>query len=137
MTFGSRFPPCGDRERRPALAHRGRDHDLFSRPGLARSRAGAGGPPAAASASPHRRTEHLLYALRRDRLPAHRPLATGHVLNHDPGRWPDGLTHDVGETVTADDLAAAIVEELDRPLDYLPVETDGAQRAAELIHELV
>jgi len=30
-----------------------------------------------------------------------------------------------------------IVEELGRPLDHLPVETDGAQRAAELIHELV
>jgi len=30
-----------------------------------------------------------------------------------------------------------IVEELGRPLDYLPVETDGAQRAGELIHELV
>jgi pimeloyl-ACP methyl ester carboxylesterase/predicted glycosyltransferase len=40
-------------------------------------------------------------------------------------------------TVTADDLATAIVDELDRRLDYLPVETDGAQRAAELIHELV
>jgi len=40
-------------------------------------------------------------------------------------------------TVTADDLATAIVEELGRPLDYLPVETDGAQRAGELIHELV
>jgi pimeloyl-ACP methyl ester carboxylesterase/predicted glycosyltransferase len=39
-------------------------------------------------------------------------------------------------TVTADDLATAIVDELDRRLDYLPVEADGAQRAAELIHEL-
>lgn len=40
-------------------------------------------------------------------------------------------------TTTADDLATAIVDELDRPLDYLPVETDAAQRAAEFIHELV
>jgi hypothetical protein len=38
--------------------------------------------------------------------------------------------------VDADDLAGAIVEEFDRPLDYLPVETDGARRAAGLIDEL-
>jgi predicted glycosyltransferase len=55
---------------------------------------------------------------------------------HRLNRYRAGRRMDLA-TVTADDLAAAIVEELDRPLDYLPVETDGAQRAAELIHELV
>jgi hypothetical protein len=40
-------------------------------------------------------------------------------------------------TINADDLASAIVDELDRPLDYLPVETNGAHRAAQLIHDLI
>jgi predicted glycosyltransferase len=34
-------------------------------------------------------------------------------------------------------LAGAIVEEIGRPVSYRPVETDGAQRAAKLIAELV
>jgi len=34
-------------------------------------------------------------------------------------------------------IAAAIVAEIDRPVDYRPVETDGAARAAELIAPLV
>ena len=41
------------------------------------------------------------------------------------------------DTTTREDLATAIIDELDRPLDYLQVETDAAQRAAELINELV
>ena len=36
-----------------------------------------------------------------------------------------------------DAIAAAIAEELDRKVDYLPVETDGAKRAAALIGELL
>jgi UDP:flavonoid glycosyltransferase YjiC (YdhE family) len=36
-----------------------------------------------------------------------------------------------------DVLAAAIAEEVDRPLDYLPVETGGATRAARLLAELL
>ena len=34
-------------------------------------------------------------------------------------------------------IAAAIVEEIRREVDYRPVETDGAQRAAERIAELL
>ena len=34
-------------------------------------------------------------------------------------------------------LAAAIVAEIDRPVDYRPVETDGAARAAALLAELL
>ncbi|MBV8219761.1 MAG: alpha/beta fold hydrolase, partial [Solirubrobacterales bacterium] len=36
-----------------------------------------------------------------------------------------------------DVIAAAIAEEVDRPVDYLPVATDGAARAAGLIAELI
>ena len=36
-----------------------------------------------------------------------------------------------------DVIAAAIAEEIDRPVDYLPVATDGAARAADLIAELI
>ena len=36
-----------------------------------------------------------------------------------------------------DAIAAAMVEELARPLDYRPVETDGAAKAAGLIAELL
>lgn len=39
--------------------------------------------------------------------------------------------------VTAHDIATAMVEELDRTIQYRPVETDGARRAAQLISELV
>ena len=40
-------------------------------------------------------------------------------------------------TCDPDIIAAAIAEELDRELDYLPVESDGARRAATLIGELL
>jgi pimeloyl-ACP methyl ester carboxylesterase/predicted glycosyltransferase len=39
--------------------------------------------------------------------------------------------------LTPDRLAAAISEEIDRPIDYLPVPTDGARRAAALLSELM
>jgi predicted glycosyltransferase len=47
------------------------------------------------------------------------------------GRCMDFATTDV------DDLAEAIVTELARPVGYRDVETDGAQRAAALIAELI
>jgi hypothetical protein len=34
-------------------------------------------------------------------------------------------------------IAVAIAEEIGRDVDYLPVETDGARRAAERIAEMV
>ena len=55
---------------------------------------------------------------------------------HRLDRYRAGRRMDVAQ-VTADDIATAIVDELHREIDYLPVETDGAQRAAELILELV
>ena len=39
--------------------------------------------------------------------------------------------------VTAEDIADALLAELGRPVDYLPVETGGARRAAEVLSELV
>src|SRR5204862_3308025 len=36
-----------------------------------------------------------------------------------------------------DAIADAIAEEIDRPVDYRPVETDGARRAAEKLAELL
>jgi hypothetical protein len=36
-----------------------------------------------------------------------------------------------------DVLGAAIAEELDRPVDYVPVPSDGAARAAARIAELI
>jgi predicted glycosyltransferase len=41
------------------------------------------------------------------------------------------------EDETSTTIAAAIAEEIQRPVDYLPVETDGAARAAALIAELL
>ena len=37
---------------------------------------------------------------------------------------------------TPDGIADAIAEEVGRPVDYRPVETDGARRAAEKLAEL-
>ena len=41
------------------------------------------------------------------------------------------------ETRRPDAIAAAIAEEIGREVDYRPVETDGAARAAALIAELL
>jgi hypothetical protein len=41
------------------------------------------------------------------------------------------------EDAGPEEIAAAIVEELDRPLDYLRVTREGAARAAALIAELL
>jgi predicted glycosyltransferase len=39
--------------------------------------------------------------------------------------------------IAPESLAEAIVTEIDRPVDYLPVEPDGAARAAALLAELL
>ena len=41
------------------------------------------------------------------------------------------------ETATPETIAAAIADEIGREVDYRPVETDGAARAAALIAELL
>jgi hypothetical protein len=41
------------------------------------------------------------------------------------------------EDSTPEAIAAAIAEEVGRDVDYLPVETDGARRAAERLAEML
>ena len=57
-------------------------------------------------------------------------------VRHRLDRYRAGRMMDY-ETSTPDVIAEAIATELDRPLDYLPVASDGARRAAELIAPLI
>jgi pimeloyl-ACP methyl ester carboxylesterase/predicted glycosyltransferase len=66
---------------------------------------------------------------------AHHFEQTFHVP-HRLDRYRAGRRMDYA-TCDADVIATAIAEELDRELDYLSVETDGARRAAALIGELL
>jgi UDP-N-acetylglucosamine:LPS N-acetylglucosamine transferase len=50
---------------------------------------------------------------------------------HRAGRYMEFASSD------PETIAEALVAELGRPLDYLPVETDGAERAARLVAELL
>ena len=47
------------------------------------------------------------------------------------------LADAAGVVALPDALAAAMVDELARPCDFVPVETDGARRAAAMVAELV
>ncbi|HET6749635.1 MAG TPA: glycosyltransferase, partial [Actinomycetes bacterium] len=60
---------------------------------------------------------------------------TFHVA-HRLDRYHAGRRMDAA-TATPEVIAGAIAEELGRPVDYRPVETDGAARAARLIAELL
>ena len=55
---------------------------------------------------------------------------------HRLDRYQAGRRMDYA-TATPEVIAAAIAAELGRPVDYRPVETDGAARAANLIAQLV
>jgi len=57
-------------------------------------------------------------------------------VRHRLGRYGAGRCMDF-ETDGPDEIAAAIAEEIGREVDYRPVETDGAARAAALIAELL
>ena len=57
-------------------------------------------------------------------------------VRHRLGRYGAGRCMDF-ETAGPDDIAAAIAEEIGREVDYRPVETDGAARAAALLAELL
>jgi pimeloyl-ACP methyl ester carboxylesterase/predicted glycosyltransferase len=57
-------------------------------------------------------------------------------VRHRLDRYQAGRCMEFGQS-DPDDIAAAIVEEISRPVDYLPVATDGAARAAALIAELL
>jgi UDP:flavonoid glycosyltransferase YjiC (YdhE family) len=57
-------------------------------------------------------------------------------VRHRLGRYGAGRAMDF-ETATPELIAEAIAEEIGREVDYRPVETDGAARAAALIAELL
>ena len=57
-------------------------------------------------------------------------------VRHRLERYGAGRCMDF-ETDSPDEIAAAIAEEIGREVDYRPVETDGAARAARLIAELL
>ena len=57
-------------------------------------------------------------------------------VRHRLSRYGAGRCMDF-ETDGPDEIAAAIAEEIGREVDYRPVETDGAERAAKLIAELL
>ena len=57
-------------------------------------------------------------------------------VRHRLDRYGAGRRMDYRDS-PPDAIAAAIAEEIDRPVDYLPVATDGAARAAGLIAELI
>ena len=57
-------------------------------------------------------------------------------VRHRPKRYGAGRRMDF-ETDGPAEIAAAIAEEIGREVDYVPVETDGAARAAKLIAELL
>jgi UDP-N-acetylglucosamine:LPS N-acetylglucosamine transferase len=57
-------------------------------------------------------------------------------VRHRLDRYGAGRAMDFA-TATPDAIAQAIAEELDRPINYRPVETEGAARAAARIAELL
>jgi UDP-N-acetylglucosamine:LPS N-acetylglucosamine transferase len=57
-------------------------------------------------------------------------------VHHRLERYGAGRRMDF-EDSTPEAIAAAIAEEVGRDVDYLPVETDGARRAAERIAEML
>jgi pimeloyl-ACP methyl ester carboxylesterase/predicted glycosyltransferase len=57
-------------------------------------------------------------------------------VSHRLDRYRAGRRMDF-DTATSEVIATAIAEEIQRDVDYLPVETDGAQRAAARIAELL
>jgi hypothetical protein len=57
-------------------------------------------------------------------------------VRHRLDRYRAGRCLDF-ETATRDVIAAAIADEIGRDVDYRPVDTDGAARAAALIAELL
>ena len=116
----ARAPRCvGPRLRAGAAPHARR----------VRSRGGAGRPDDLHGADRHRQTVHLRAAAPPLRAERPRPAP--------PGALPGGPVPDLRPGREPDRLAAAIAEELTRPTEYRPVETDGAARAAALLADLV
>jgi UDP-N-acetylglucosamine:LPS N-acetylglucosamine transferase len=56
---------------------------------------------------------------------------------HRLDRYRAGRRMDYAEAAEPELLAEVIAEEVGRPVDYRPVETDGAERAARLLAEML
>jgi UDP:flavonoid glycosyltransferase YjiC (YdhE family) len=69
-------------------------------------------------------------------FPLHNHFEQNFHVAHRLDRHRAGRRMDYA-AATPETIAAAIAGELDRPVDYRPVETDGAARAAALIAELL
>jgi pimeloyl-ACP methyl ester carboxylesterase/predicted glycosyltransferase len=69
-------------------------------------------------------------------FPLRHHFEQNHHVRHRLDRYGAGRRMDF-ETSTAEAIAAAIADEVGREVDYRPVETDGAARAAERIAELI
>jgi pimeloyl-ACP methyl ester carboxylesterase len=69
-------------------------------------------------------------------FPLRHHFEQNHHVRHRLGRYGAGRCMDF-DTAEPDVIAAAIAEEIGREVDYRPVETDGAARAAALIAELL
>ena len=69
-------------------------------------------------------------------FPLRHHFEQNHHVRHRLERYGAGRRMDFDES-TADVIAAAVAEEIGREVDYLPVETDGAARAAARIAELL
>jgi UDP-N-acetylglucosamine:LPS N-acetylglucosamine transferase len=60
-----------------------------------------------------------------------------HHVRHRLDRYGAGRCLDYAEAADPDALADAIIKEVDREVDYLPVQTGGAAVAARLLAELL
>ena len=69
-------------------------------------------------------------------LPAHPAFQQNRHVRHRLERYRAGRAMDY-RTADPDAIAAAMAEEIDRPIAYRPVDPDGARRAAELIAPLL
>ncbi|MGH3090894.1 MAG: glycosyltransferase, partial [Gaiellaceae bacterium] len=69
-------------------------------------------------------------------FPLRHHFEQNHHVHYRLERYGAGRRMDFDES-TSDVIAAAIAEEIGREVDYLPVETDGAARAAARIAELL
>ncbi len=69
-------------------------------------------------------------------FPLHHHFEQNFHVRHRLDRYGAGRAMDFA-TATPDAIAQAIADELDRPINYRPVETDGAARAAARIAELL
>ena len=112
----------------PGLEVRGYVHDLYRHLAVCDLAVVQGGLTTTMELTANRRP--FLY------VPLRHHFEQNFHVRHRLDRYRAGRHLDYDDT-KPDALAAAIAAEIDRPVDYRPVETDGARRAAERIVELL